>query len=75
MVSMIKSWLAYADWHKGRHQSKIGDDGVLGMEWARIGCALRGLLNGECGRLDCGTLDHVIVSALEAEEFDPDNID
>ncbi len=48
------------------------DDGVLGDEWAKIGGALRGLLNGETGRFDCGTLDRLFCETLRSEGLDPD---
>ncbi len=69
VVNAIKSWLAYADKHAERYVSKVGDDGVLGLHWAAWGFALRGLLNGETGRLDCGTLDTILCETLEAEDF------
>jgi hypothetical protein len=72
IVHLISAWLAYADSHRERFESGIGEDGVLGENWSKIGAELRGLLNGECGRLDCGTLDGTICSALEAEGFNPD---
>lgn len=67
---MIVGWLMYADQHRERFGSTIGEDGVLGADWAAIGSGLLGLLNGETGRFDCGTLDAIIGNALEAEGFD-----
>src|SRR5208283_6086371 len=64
MVHAIEAWLQYADEHQTRYESLIGDDGVLGDYWESMGDALRGLLNGECGRLDCGTLDSLILDAM-----------
>lgn len=72
IVGLCLSWAAYADAHRARYESGIGDDGVLGAEWEAIGSAIRGLLNGECGRLDCGTLDAFLHDTLHAEGFDPD---
>lgn len=74
LVGLIRAWLEYADQHKRRYQSGIGDDGVLGVNWSRIGRELRALLNGESGNLDCGTLNSVICGALQAEDFDPDTL-
>ena len=65
MVGMLHAWIAYGETHKRRYDSPIGNDYVLGPEWARIGRALRGLLNGDLGRLDGGTLDRDICTALE----------
>ena len=70
IYNMIAAWLEYADRHQKLYGSGIGQDGVLGHEWAKIGLGLRGLLNGETGRLDCGTLDGVILGALKAEGLD-----
>ena len=65
----------YADYHQRRYESRIGDDGVLGDPWADILKSARVLLNGECGRLDCGTVDGLICEMLEAEGFDVDTGD
>lgn len=72
IVGMIRAWAKYADQHRTRYESSIGDDGVLGVEWANIGRALLGLLNGELGRLDGGTLDGTIRDILSGEGCDPD---
>ncbi len=74
LVEMLSSWLRYADAVTNCWESGIGQDGVLGTEWAAIGSGLRGLLNGEIGRLDGGTVDSILVNALTDEGFDPDNI-
>lgn len=57
VVLMSQAWGLYALGHRNRYGSSIGEDGVLGPDWASIGRALLGLLNGETGRLDGGTLD------------------
>jgi hypothetical protein len=54
---MLRALAAYADAHKARYESEIGTDGVLGQEWLAMASAFLGLLNGESGRFDCGTLD------------------
>lgn len=74
MAGMIHSWLDYADRHKARFESGIGDDYVLGPHWAAIGADLRQLLNGDCGRFDCGTLDGLILGVLKDEGFDLDDL-
>jgi hypothetical protein len=71
---MIAGWLRYADACHSRYESGIGDDGVLGPHWAALGAALRGLLNGEMGRLDGGTLDGLLCRTLQQEGFDPDTL-
>lgn len=70
-VSMLKGWLQFADNHTYNYADGIGSDYYTGDIWARVGVELRGLLSCDIGtRLDCGTLDGVILSALEAEGFD-----
>jgi hypothetical protein len=49
----------------------VGEDHFLGKSWARQGFALRELLNGETGRLDCGTLDAILCDNLSEQGFDP----
>lgn len=74
VTRLVAAWLDYADFHRAIYASGIGDDYVLGVNWSRIGAELLGLLNGDCGQLDCGTLDGVIRSALTSEGFDPDTM-
>lgn len=53
--------------------SGYGDDGLLGMEvTVPLVQAFRAALNGDCGRLDCGTLDEWAASTLERCGIDPD---
>lgn len=54
---MMTGWGLYAEAHRERFKSPIGDDGVLGWEWQAIGRGLLGLLNGETGGFDGGSLD------------------
>jgi hypothetical protein len=72
IVHLLKAWFEYESIHAALYDSKIGNDGVLGPEWARIGAAIRGLLNADCGRLDCGTLDGAICRELERQGYNPD---
>lgn len=69
IATMYVSWVQYANAHSRRFESGIGQDYVLGPEWERIGRALIGLLNGDCGALDCGTLDGNIRDTLSAEGY------
>jgi len=64
IVHLLNGWVEYASHHRKQYISSIGDDGVLGPEWWEIGKALRHLLNGETGRLDCGTLDAFILDTM-----------
>ena len=72
IVGLIRSAADYADCHFQRYESRIGDDGVLGDHWESIVRGTLGLLNGECGRFDCGTLDSLLRSMLSAEGFNAD---
>lgn len=72
IVRMYDAWRLYAQNHQRRYDSPIGHDAVLGPAWAAIGSAIVDLLNGESGRIDCGTLDrtmrtYAIVSGWEGE--------
>lgn len=73
MGRAIGAWCDYARNHEARFGSKIGDDYVLGPAWARWGFALRDLLNGDCGRLDCGTLDTILHDNLADQGFNTDD--
>ena len=72
VVGLIMDLVAYADTHEALYESKIGDDGLLGDHWAQMVVNLRGLLNGETGALDCGTVDWLLLKMLAAEGFDED---
>ncbi len=63
---MVQGWADYARTHRNRFESTIGEDYVLGPQWQAIGEGLLGLLNGETGALDCGTLDGFIRDTMEA---------
>lgn len=53
--------LAYADHHAHQYDgSPVGDDYILGPCWVTMAKSILDLLNGETGRLDCGTLDQQI---------------
>lgn len=65
VVTLYRGLAEYADANQKRYGDKIGDDGVLGEYWHWLGEALIGLLNGETGRLDCGTLERQIRDLIE----------
>jgi hypothetical protein len=67
IVRMIEGVALYADHHAKRFESNVGEDGLLGPEVEQIIRSIRTLLNGECGRLDCGTLDRLLLDMLAAE--------
>lgn len=66
LVAMLRGWATYAAAHEQAYESRVGDDGVLGPEWAAVGNAMLGLLNGDLSRLDAGTLDGFIRDTLAA---------
>ena len=70
IVLMLRGWCSYADRHRKRFESSIGEDYVLGPDWARLGKALHGLLNGDTGDLDCGTLSTIIHDNIAEAGFD-----
>lgn len=74
IAQMLRAWENYAKAHQDRFESPIGEDYVLGPAWEQIGLGIRELLNGETGRLDCGTLDAFILDTLEENGFDTDKL-
>lgn len=70
IVTLLSGWLQYAKVYKQRYESTIGEDYVLGPAWQDTGKALLIMLNGECGRLDCGTLDSLIRMTFTANGYD-----
>lgn len=66
---MIEAAAWYADSHRSRYESGIGEDGFLGPIWADQVKGIRGLLNGETGGYDCGTLDSLLIDMLKAEDL------
>lgn len=72
LVTLAQGLELYAAAHQARYTSPIGDDGVLGDEWATIARAVIGLLNGEAGRIDCGTFESMIRTIAAANGFDRD---
>lgn len=71
---LLHAWARYADDHRAAYDSPIGHDGVLGEHWRDIGLGLRGLLNGELGWLDGGTLDAFILDTLRAEGVETEGL-
>jgi hypothetical protein len=71
---MLESWHDYATNHYNMFDSLIGEDYVLGVAWQSIGESIRTLLNGECGRLDCGTVDSFILKTLADNGINTDNL-
>jgi len=66
---MIQALALYADAYPA-DWGKIGEDYVLGAAWLDMLKGCRALLNGETGRYDCGTLDHMLVDMVKAAGFE-----
>jgi len=66
---MLHGWINYAFAHLRQWDTEIGEDYVLGPIWARIGCEIHGLLNGEIGNLDAGAISAIIVHNLTVQGF------
>lgn len=64
----------YANSHKLRFDSKLADDYVLGPAWLAMLQGVRTLLDGETGRLDCGTVDGYLVKLAEDNGFKQEDL-
>ncbi len=73
VMKILRGWEDYAERHLFRFGSVIGQDGFLGKHWESIGDALRGLLNGDLGRLDGGTMDSAIVTIMTKNGIDTED--
>lgn len=69
VVHLIEALEGYAQGHFKLYGSRIGDDGVLGEEWLAIAKAIRGLCNGELGRLDGGTIFDLLSTLVREAGF------
>ncbi len=72
VMQLLQAWDRYAVAHESRYETPIGTDGVMGPYWAEVGLAIKRLLDGETGGLDCGSLAHNITAAIEAQGFETD---
>ena len=70
LVHLITGLALYADAYESTFEAGIGEDGVLGEHWADIAEGIRGLLNGDTGGLDAGTLDSLLCRMLNSEDFE-----
>jgi len=73
LTLLVVGLAKWATDYRERYSGRVGDDGVLGDHWQAIAEGILGLLNGECGRLDAGTLDGILRRCLEAEGFTDDD--
>jgi len=70
VLELLRALAEYADAHRECYESDVGDDGILGDHFEEIARGLLGLLNGETGRLDCGTLDRAIRQLCQAAKVE-----
>ena len=70
LVGFVNALGEYAAAHAKAYGSTIADDGVIGEEWQTIARGVLGLLNGERGRLDGGTIDGAIRDLARAAGFE-----
>ncbi len=64
IAAMVEALNSYAVIHAERFSSTLAEDYVLGPAWLDAAKGVRALLNGECGGLDCGTVDAAIVKMV-----------
>lgn len=75
LKAFLRALADYADAHQARYESPIGEDYVLGEHWKQAARAFLGLLNGESGRFDCGTLDGCVRELARRAGFSPEEAD
>lgn len=64
---LIEGLALYADGYSEVYRTPIGEDAVMGKAWRDAVLAIRGMLDGECGGLDCGTLDTMLLDMIRRE--------
>ncbi len=65
IIRGLQAWEQYAQVHKQTYDAPVMEDGTIGDYWAAWGFALRCLLQGQTGRLNCGHLDRYILELLK----------
>jgi hypothetical protein len=60
ILQLIDALNYYQEAHRDIHGSQLADDAVLGEYWIKMVRSAEGLLNGDLGRLDGGTLDRML---------------
>jgi len=72
LAEILRGWESYAAAYEASYGNAIGTDRVLGPAWAKCGLAVKGLLDGDCGGLDCDGAARNILAALDAQGFKHD---
>lgn len=70
LVALVTGLAQYADSHREAYGSPLANDGVIGESWREAVSGVRGLLNGERGRLDGGALDGALLAMFAAAGFE-----
>jgi hypothetical protein len=70
IVAAITALRGYATMHELAYNAKLANDGVLGDAWLDALRGVRGLLNGQLGRLDAGFLDAALCGLHRAAGFE-----
>ncbi len=65
VVYMLRGLHSYRVLHLARYECDVLDDGEFGDGIQDIARGVRTLLNGETGRLDCGTIDSYLCEIVE----------
>lgn len=71
IVGLVTSWAAIGDTCR-KHGREVKSDYVLCQIFVEMGQQIISLLNFDCGRLDCGTVDGTIRDIARNEGFDLD---
>lgn len=69
VARMITGWADYAAAIRADYEASVGDDGIIGDNWAAIGLALVALLDGDIGGFDGGSLCANIRDLLDQEGY------
>lgn len=75
LLKMLGGLEQYAAAHRAAYHEPVGDDAVLGPAFASIASGVLGLLNGETGGFDAGSLDSNIREFMVAQGFNADTLD
>jgi hypothetical protein len=72
-VLVLRGLEAYCQSYEIEYASPVGEDGVIGEGVLQIAHGLNKLLNGQCRRLDPGTISGIIHKILTAHGFPEDD--
>jgi hypothetical protein len=70
--ALLEAFALYADAYHAQNERALGDDGYFHVHAADMVRAFRAMLNFDCGRFDCGTLDKLISDIAQAASIEVD---